>query len=403
MSNSIKTLQGSVRLAFDAAEGITTIVERMHETIARRPLPLARQPAEPGKAHGLIASSVYSMIRGINNAIREGVDWSFAAVPGSSSTHPVSDAEIRMVAALNGAFGDHLEATGNALATPMRIITSDGALDLDPAALRASLPDATPHVVVLIHGLSLSERSWNRRDADSMGERLQRELGFTPLYLRYNSGRHISTNGQELSELLDQLSAAWPVPIESLSLIGHSMGGLISRSAGWYAAQTQSPWLDHLQRVVCLGTPHHGSPLEKAGHAFDLAMQRLPYTAPLAVGKGRSAGIKDLHHGDLLDEDWQGQHPDRPRRDNRRPVPLLPDVDYYFAAATLGRDRQDPLGHLLGDLLVRLDSAVGSHRDDLRQLDIPPDHCRVFHEKNHFDLLDDAQVHQQVVDWFSEA
>ena len=403
MSNSIDTLQGGTRLAFDAVEGITTIVERMHETIARRPLPWASQPDEPGRAHGWIASSVYSTIRGVNNAVREGVDWSLAAVPGSASRHRASDAEIRMVAALNGAFGDHLEASGNALATPMRFVASGDVLELEPDALRASLPHATPHVVVLIHGLSLSERSWNRRDVAPIGERLQSELGITPLYLRYNSGRHISTNGQELSELLDQLSAAWPVRMESLSLIGHSMGGLVSRSAGWYAAQAQSPWLGSLQRVVCLGTPHHGSPLEKAGQAFDLAMQRLPYTAPLAVGKGRSAGIKDLQHGDLLDEDWQGKHSGRPRRDTRRTVPLLPDVDYYFAAATLGRDRQDPLGHLLGDLLVRLDSAVGSHRDDLRRLDIPPNHCRIFHEKNHFDLLDDAQVHQQIIDWFNAA
>ena len=403
MSNSIDTLQGGTRLAFDAVEGITTMVERMHETIARRPLPWASQPDEPGRAHGWIASSVYSTIRGVNNALREGADWSLAAVPGSASPRRASDAEIRMVAALNGAFGDHLEASGNALATPMRFIASGDVLELEPDALHTSLPHATPHVVVLIHGLSLSERSWNRRDVAPIGERLQSELGITPLYLRYNSGRHISTTGQELSELLGQLSAAWPVPLESLSLIGHSMGGLVSRSAGWYAAQAQSPWLGSLRRVVCLGTPHHGSPLEKAGQAFDLAMQRLPYTAPLAVGKGRSAGIKDLQHGDLLDEDWQGKHSDRPRRDTRRAVPLLPDVDYYFAAATLGKDRQDPLGHLLGDLLVRLDSAVGSHRDDLRRLDIPPNHCRVFHEKNHFDLLDDAQVHQQIIDWFSAA
>jgi len=401
MSTSIQTLQGSTRLAFDAAEGITNIVERMHETIARRPLPWSRQPAEPSRAHGLIASSVYSMVRGLNNALREGADRSFAALPESYSATGASAAEIRIVAALNGAFGDHLETTGNALATPMRITTPRGELEPDPVSLRASVPDATPHLVVLIHGLSLSEQSWNRKGAGSMGERLQDELGFTPLYLRYNSGRHISTNGQEFSELLEQLCAAWPVPVESLSLIGHSMGGLVSRSACWYATQEQSPWLDSLHRVVCLGTPHHGSPLEKAGHAFDLAMQRLPYTAPLAVGKGRSAGIKDLHHGDLLDEDWQWHHPDRPRRDTRRPVPLLPDVDYYFAAATLGRDRQDPLGHLLGDLLVRLDSAVGSHRDDLRRLDIPQRNCRVFHEKNHFDLLDDARVHQQIIDWFS--
>ena len=141
------------------------------------------------------------------------------------------------------------------------------------------------------------------------------ELGCTPLYLRYNTGRHISTNGQEFAQLLEQLCEAWPVPVESLSLIGHSMGGLVIRSASWYAQQAQSTWLQHLQRVVCLGTPHHGSPVERAGHALDRAMQRIPYTEPLALGRRRSAGIKDLRHGDLLDEDWQGHHPDRHRPD----------------------------------------------------------------------------------------
>ena len=121
------------------------------------------------------------------------------------------------------------------------------------------------------------------------------------------------------------------------------------------------------------------------------------------MGRRRSAGIKDLHYGDLLDEHWQGDHPEQPRPDTRRVVPLLPGVDYYFAAATLGRDENDPLGRLLGDLLVRLDSAVGEHKDDLRRLHIKPENCRIFHEKNHFDLLDDARVQRQVIQWLGGA
>jgi hypothetical protein len=130
-------------------------------------------------------------------------------------------------------------------------------------------------------------------------------------------------------------------------------------------------------------------------------MKKLPYAEPMLFGKLRSAGIKDLRHGALLDEDWQGYHPDERRPDQHRVVPLIAGVDYYFAAASLGRDERDPLGHLLGDLLVRPDSAVGIHRNELKRLKIRPENCRVFHEKNHFDLLDDARVQQQVVDWFS--
>lgn len=400
MNRSIQTVQGAARLVFDSVEGITNIVEQMHETIARHPLPWSPQPSEATRAHGLIASAVYSVIRGANGALREGVEGSLGFIPDSVGVSHRSSAEIKTAAALNGAFGDHLEATGNPLATPMSLMTPRHLLTLNREALQASMPQASPHLVVLVHGLSLSELSWSRKGAPNLGGRLQDELGCTPLYLRYNTGRHISTNGQELAELLERLCEAWPVPVESLSLVGHSMGGLVIRSACWHAERAESSWLQQLHRVVCLGTPHHGSPLEKAGHALDVAMQKIPYTAPLALGRHRSAGIKDLRHGNLLDEDWQGHDPDQPRPDTRRVVPLLRGVKYYFAAATLGRDLHDPLGHVLGDLLVRLDSAVGSHNDDLRKLDIEPENCRVFHEKNHFDLLDDERVHRQIIEWF---
>lgn len=403
MNTSVRTIQGATRLAFDSIEGVTNSVEKMHETIAQGPLAWLPGSAKPARAHGLIATSVYSIIRSVNSALRDGADYTFALVPDASGAAKSSDAETRMVAALNGAYGDHLEATGNPLATPMTLMSGGRALSLTPELLAEALPEASPHVVVLVHGLSLSELSWSRKGSPSVGDRLRDELGYTPLYLRYNTGRHISTNGQQFARLLEQMCEAWPVPVESLSVVGHSMGGLVTRSACWYAGAAGQSWLNLLQRVVCLGTPHHGSPLEKAGHAFDLAMQKIPYTEPLAFGQHRSAGIKDLHHGDLLDQDWQEHHPKRPRRDRRRAIPLLPGVEYYFAAATLGRDQHDPLGHLLGDLLVRLDSAVGSHKEDLRSLAVKAENCRVFHEKNHFDLLDDRRVHQQIIDWFGPA
>jgi pimeloyl-ACP methyl ester carboxylesterase len=385
MTTSKQTVHGSTRLVFDSIQGITNAVEGMHETIGAR---------------GLIASSVYSIIRGVNGALRGGADLSFGLMPDGIDDTPRSSAEIKTTAALNGAFGDHLEATDNPLATRMSLMTPQQPLTLTTEALAASLPQASPHLVVLVHGLSMSELGWSRNGESCMGARLQDELAYTPLYLRYNSGRHISTNSQEFAGLLEQLCEAWPVPVESLSLIGHSMGGLVIRSACWHAERDQSTWLQQLQRVVCLGSPHHGSVVEKAGHALDMAMQKIPYTAPLAFGRHRSVGIKDLRHGNLLDEDWQGYHPDQSRPDSRRLVPLRPEVDYYFAAATLGRHEEDPLGHFLGDLLVRLDSAVGNHKDDLRKLAIKPENCQVFHQKNHFDLLDDERVHQQVVDWF---
>lgn len=400
MANSIRLVQGGHLLAFDSVEVIVDTVERMHETVARRPPFWSPQPPAPGRAHGRIASSVYRSIRGINRALCKGSQQIFELIPEGTPLPECTPGEIRAIAALNGILGDHLEATGNPLAFRMSLHGNGKPLDIDPGALARDLPEAGPHPVIFVHGLGLSELSWSRNNSRSLGDRLQEELNCTPVYLRYNSGRHISSNGRELSQLLDNLLETWPVAVESLTLVGHSMGGLVIRSAGWYGHRERRGWLKKLRRVVCLGTPHHGSPLEKAGHAFDVAIGKFPYLAPLALGKHRSAGIKDLSHGDLLDEDWQDYQPHLPRQDARRAVPLLHGVDYYFAAATLGKNSKDPLGFLLGDLLVRLDSALGSHNDQVKKLDVREDHCRVFHEKNHFDLLDDPRVHEQVLEWF---
>jgi pimeloyl-ACP methyl ester carboxylesterase len=343
---------------------------------------------------------VYQSIRGVNSALRGGNRLLFELIPGGRGKVDYSPAETGAIASLNGVLGDHLEASGNPLALPMTLHADGAPLELDKDALAEALPDAGANLVIFVHGLCLSELSWGRNGSPSLGERLETELGFTPLYLRYNTGRHISTNGRDFDRMLERLCESWPVSLDSVTLIGHSMGGLVIRSACWYAERQKHSWVDRLRRVVCLGTPHHGSPLERAGHAFDLTLRKIPYLAPLGLGRHRSAGIKDLSHGDLLDEDWQGHRAHQQRKDKRTPVPLLAGVDYYFVAASLGRHDKDPRGHLFGDLLVRIDSALGSHPTPAKTLGVKEENCRVFHEKSHFDLLDDARVHEQILAWF---
>ncbi len=402
MSTQVKSILGGAKLVFDAVEGVTNAVEQMHANIASTPTRLITGAPPSTASPGLIAAGVYKGIRGVNAALRGTATGGARLIPAEGQAAE-DHSTIKATAALNGVIGDHLEATGNPLATDMQLLADGQALDLDATGLTDAFPQASPHIVVFVHGLTLSELSWQMKGQPGLGHKLSAELGHSALYLRYNTGRHISTNGREFAELLAELCAAWPTPVESLSLIGHSMGGLVIRSACWYAQQAQARWLEPLRRIVCLGTPHHGAPLEKAGHLLDRMMLATPYTAPLAFGRNRSAGIKDLRHGNLLDEDWQGWDPDVHGADTRRPVPLLENVDYYFAAATLGRDLQDPIGHALGDLLVRLGSALGSHPDQLRRVGIDPDKCRVFHERHHFDLLYDERVHRQVVAWFNES
>jgi pimeloyl-ACP methyl ester carboxylesterase len=401
MTASVKTLRGSAQLAFTAFEGLARSVEQMHETIARRPLPWSPRPNPPTRAHGLAAATVYALVLQAIRGSGKGIDLALGALPEAIAEGVETPRSIRSMAVVNGVCGDHLEATDNPLTIRMAIMR-DG-LPVNPTAteLATAFPDAGPHLAVLVHGLCLSELSWSRKDQPDLGSRLHEALGMTPVYLRYNSGRHISTNGREFAELLHRLLDAWPVPVESLSLVGHSMGGLVIRSGCWYGNQAGRPWLEKLRRVVYLGTPHHGSPVERAGHRFDRAMRSIQYVEPLMFGRRRSAGIKDLRHGNLLDEDWAEPGSGRNVADRRCAVPLLDGIDHFFAVASVGRHAHDLRGHLFGDLLVHSGSAVGAHPDPHKHLAVEPDHCRVFHETGHLDLLSDDEVHVHVIEWFS--
>jgi pimeloyl-ACP methyl ester carboxylesterase len=400
MINPAKMVQGGNQLAFDSTELVVNTVERMHETIAQGPLAWIPRSLRPVRAHGWIASSVYQSIRGVNSALRGGNRLLFELIPGGTAKADYSPAETGAIAGLNGVLGDHLEASGNPLALSMTLHANGAPLALHADALARALPDAGANLVIFVHGLCLSELSWARNGSPSLGERLEAELGYTPLYLRYNTGRHISSNGREFGRMLERLCESWPASLDSITLVGHSMGGLVIRSACWYAEPAKHAWVNRLKRVVCLGTPHPGSVVERAGHAFDVTIRKFPYLAPLGLGRHRSAGIKDLSHGDLLDEDWRGHRAHQHRKDKRTPVQLLEGVDYYFVAASLGKHDRDPRGQLFGDLLVRIDSALGAHPTPEKTLGVKEEHCQVFHEKSHFDLLDDPRVHEQILAWF---
>jgi pimeloyl-ACP methyl ester carboxylesterase len=396
---------------FDGVGGLTTLVERMHETIARRPLPFSAPPEAETRGHGPIAAGVYETIRTVNGWARDGID--FALEPAlrvlDDPSEPGSPRREATLSALNGVYGDYLERTGNTLAIPMTFRIADKGVageDVPPTlpppsqqALARALPEATPDVLVLVHGLCLTDR-WEVPGERRLGQRLREACGLTSLTLRYNTGRHISTNGRELALKLEALLASWPVPVASLTLVGHSMGGLVARSAGSYGSEAGHAWLPKLRRLVCLGSPHHGAPLEKGGNLLDTALRRSPYTDPIGVlGRMRSAGIKDLRHGALRDEDWQGRQPDERSGDGRTPVPLLPGVDTRFAAATLAREGTDPRLDLLGDGLVRTPSALGRHPDPQRRLSVPLERRHIFHEMGHLALIDSPIVHQKLEDW----
>jgi hypothetical protein len=390
-------LRGLARLAVEGTVGATDLVESMHQGI-RHPLTARRAQRSVGE-HG-IAGLVYWAIRAMTRTVGLGVETVLSPIasPQEASASPRRDA---LVAALNGVMGDHLAATGNPLAIPMGLYYEGKHLDLATAALAAAIPKPGARLLVLIHGLCRNDRQWNQ-DGQDYGTALARDLGLTPLYLRYNSGRHVSTNGKDLADLLETLVAQWPEPVESLTILAHSMGGLLARSACHQAQESGQVWPGVLRHIVFLGTPHHGSPLERWGHQVDRLLEAMPFTGPLArLGKLRSAGITDLRHGNLLDADWQGHDPHTEGEDTRTPVPLPNGVYCCAVAGTTGTHADSLQGSLLGDGLVPVDSALGRHGDAQRCLAFPEGQTWVGHGMDHLDLLTRPEVYEQIRRWLA--
>jgi len=372
-------LRGVSRLTIDAIIGVTDLVEAMHRNIASGSSLLGQPPQ--GGASGL-SGLVYSSVRGVTLLVGKSLDLALRAlVPalGQTGMGPGRDA---LRAALNGVTGDHLADSGNPLAIGMQ--------------LREHAPPhpATGKLVVLVHGLCMSDQQWLRNGHDH-GAALARDLGYSPIYLSYNSGRHISTNGREFAQQLQALTQRWPVPVQEIVIIGHSMGGLVARSACYYAAAEGHAWLSDLKRLVFLGTPHHGAPLEQAGSVIDQLLGATPYSAPLArIGLVRSAGIQDLRHGNLTDA-----HEGRKRPNASQQVPLPAGVKCYAVAAVQGDPTQHVRNKVLGDGLVPVHSALGQPARASHSLGFAPDHMAVLPNMNHFDLLSRPEVYDQLVRW----
>jgi pimeloyl-ACP methyl ester carboxylesterase len=234
------------------------------------------------------------------------------------------------------------------------------------------------------------------------------------LYAHYNSGRHISTNGRDLAELLESIVAAWPVEIEDITLLGHSMGGLVARSALHCGVQSGNDWPRRVGRMVFLGTPHHGAPMERGGQWIDSLLRSTGYTAPFArLGRVRSAGITDLRHGNVLDEDWHGHDRFAHAHDTRSPLPLPPEVrccaiaatkaDAGTVAAASGAPAQaiERWAALPGDGIVPVASALGHHADPRFALAFGPGDCWIAPDTGHLELLSSHAVYERVRDWIA--
>ena len=388
-------LRGASRLAIDATRGLADLVEAMHHTIGRTPGVLGSAPT--GRTRG-ITGLVYRSVHGVTGLVGGGIDAILGALVPLFGRSPPSPRHEALVAALNGVLGDYLADTGNPLAVRMQFRRDGMRLPLERDALATAIPACSGKLVVLVHGLCLNDLQWNRRGHDH-GAALARDLGWTPVYLDYNTGLHISTNGARLADALEMLVRQWPVPLVDIAILAHSMGGLVARSACHYGAESGHAWLRRLRALVFLGTPQHGAPMERGGNGIDALLGLSPYSAPFArLGKIRSAGITDLRYGNLVHEDWRGR--DRfARGDRRRFVPLPEGVRCYAIAATIAKDSRLPDRRLPGDGLVPVASALGEHAKPELALNIPASRKWIARGCGHLDLMGSAAVYRRIRQW----
>jgi len=311
------------------------------------------------------------------------------------------------IGVLNGAIGDYLARRGNGLATTMQFARAGKLLDPTTEAFAREIPSPSPRVVISIHGLMSTESVWELDDGTTYGSRLEASHGATALDVRFNSGLHISENGEALDRLLGDLVRVYPREIERIDLIGHSMGGLVIRSATHAASASPSAWLEKTKRAYYVGSPHLGAPLERFGNVLTWALKRIgkmarePVTELVAdIIALRSSGVKDLRYGNLRAEDWTGVDADALLQNSRHPVPLLPGIRHHLVAATL---IDDPIvAMLFGDALVPVHSASGRSKPEDRSAPFTDAHVRILPGMHHLQIAHDQAVYELIEAWYSE-
>ena len=415
MPADTRDLLDAARLGGQALAEVAGAIRDTHLAIARRAFTLTGPPAKPVQlVHDTISTGVYGAVRVAMSAAATVTGTAVAAGRATSPTYrPIADRRRgnAVVGAINGAWGDRLAATDNRLALAMTVRHAGRDVPISRDGLAAAFPDATGDVAVWLHGLCETDAAWRlsaRKHYDdptsTHGSRLRDECGLTSVYLRYNTGRHISDNGADLARLLTELVQHWPTPIRRLTLVGHSMGGLVIRSACHAASESDADkWVPLTKRVVYLGAPHLGAPLELGAFAATRALRRLPETRALGNAlASRSVGIKDLRYGDVLAADWAAvDDHDAWRPEPDACAPLLESADHYYVGVTIPRRRDGLAARAVGDALVLWSSASGDGKR--RRLGLPVDRGRHLGGLHHFDLLNHPRVYDVLRDWLADS
>jgi pimeloyl-ACP methyl ester carboxylesterase len=385
-------------LGFEELRGFIESVGTMERDIAARTFRFVPAGKPIQLVHDPIARGVVGALGGAAGAAGRGAQALAGRRPRPERPLSATPRGGLGIAVLNGLVGDRLEREGSPLAQPMAIRVDGLPVAPQRAELAEAFPAAAPRLVVFLHGLMESERGWRLGAREDYGTQLARDLGVTPVYVRYNSGRHISENGRSQAQLLEAVVDAWPVEVEEVALVGHSMGGLVARSACHIAELEGAGWVGHVRKVVSLGSPHMGAPLEQAVHYAAFGLSRLPETRMMGTFlRRRSAGIRDLRQGSLVDDDWRELDPEALRATACQEVPLLEGATHCFVSATVTRSPRHPLGRMVGDTLVLVPSASGESRT--RKLGFEAEFGLHVGATHHIALLNHPAVYEKLVAW----
>ncbi|MGP9518689.1 alpha/beta fold hydrolase [Psychrobacter sp. AOP7-C1-14] len=386
--------EGLAQLATIGVVEITEIVEAIHREVILRPLGRFNDKHLNKWSRGF-TGRIYGTIRHVMQMVGNNLASVLRIYKNliiQKSGQPLPDSLKKLVNVLNGVMGDHLVNNQNAIAIPMMLYTQDGKPQNDVLSGR---------IAILCHGLCMSHLSWHAQVDHDLGEAIHiSQPDTTVLYLDYNTGRRISRSGRKFSQLLQALVDDNP-NITQIDLVGHSMGGLVARSALFYGEQDRLDWIKRVGNLITLGSPHHGAVLERIGNYVQDIIAKLPFAGSLAkLGDMRSAGIIDLRHGSIRDADWKAlEGRSVLPQDFRHPAQLPSDIKTYFVASALLETHYDSkVTDLLGDSLVSVASALGED-DAEHALFVPDGHKAVFYGVNHMNLIHSRRVREQVVEW----
>lgn len=387
-------IEGLAQLATMGVVEVTDIVEAMHREIMLRPIGRFDE-SHLSNWQGGVTGRIYGTIRYImllaGNNLSSGLKL-YKTVAKQTSSQPLPASLKKLVNVFNGVMGDHLVNNNNALAIPMMLYDKDGNLQREEISGR---------IVILCHGLCMSYMNWNLDDENSLGQAISRsQPKSTVLYLDYNTGRRISRSGRRFSKLLQELVDNNP-NISQIDLVGHSMGGLVARSALFYGKQDRLDWMKRVGNLITLGSPHHGAVLERIGFLVQDIISKVPFASSLAhLGDMRSAGIIDLRHGSIRDADWkslEGRSVLPP--EFRHPTRLPSGIKTYFVASALMDNHYEyKATSMLGDGLVSVESALGEDAGE-HSLFIPEGHKAIFYGVSHMNLVISRRVREQVALW----